>query len=72
MSFKTIINPQTNQLVSIYSKEGKNIIANYLRVIQNGGATKNLPVYNLGKEEGYPCDNSGQNNVSTAAARRVA
>jgi len=38
MNFKFIINPKTNRAVSIYGKKGKQILLNYINILQIGSA----------------------------------
>lgn len=42
--YQTIKNPETNKLVSIYSKLGRKILANYLEIYQYGGSEKEAVV----------------------------
>tara|TARA_B100001123_G_scaffold406910_1_gene498640 strand:- start:236 stop:691 length:456 start_codon:yes stop_codon:yes gene_type:complete len=67
MSFKYILNPETNRKVSIYGSIGRKVLKNYVSLLQQqtGGGTKNLPIFGAGTPSGYPCDGVGQNNVST-------
>lgn len=50
MSYKQIINPQTNRRVSIHSKLGREIIQNYSRFLMRGGNNNEMElkdIYNI-------------------------
>ena len=44
--YKKIMNPLTNKKVNIYSKLGKQIIRNYLRIFNGGGTVKEEALFN--------------------------